>query len=1039
MKNIATKILLGFTAIILVSAGYYLLVLNQGQEGLHETAELEKTESKVARGDYFFQIMRDPATDRIPRNIRARELSYAKNLPTIRDINRQQKAKDPSFQAADYIWDFAGPVDVGGRTRALGIDRRNSNIILAGGVSGGLWKSTDGGTTWTLKTPDFQSLSVTSLAQDPLAPDTWYYGSGEFIGNSAGATGAPYFGTGIYKSTDNGESWNRLSGTSDTDVRFDSEYDFISRVVVSPTSSSVFFASNGFGVYRSTDGQNFTADPVIGSERNQIYADVAVASDGTVAAAISARTFEAGSGTHNPGIFISNSDGASGSWTEITPSTFPSNYGRSVLAFAPSNPDILYVLTHVSTQADRTQEDVRLHKIDLNAGTSEDRSDNIPEFDGDSGDFWTQNGYDLDIAVKPDDENFILIGGTNLFRGRNGFASLPSGGYDGSDESQKDEYWVGGYNKDRTFSLYPSHHPDQHITAFDPGNSNRMISGHDGGLSVTADITAAPVSWSDLDEGYTTSQYYSAAIPGGDDDERLIGGMQDNGSPFFRFNGDQSQSTSNDISFGDGGYSFFTPGNIFVSRQGGQVIRYNVDPTGEPVGSSFRFVHPSTATGPLFIHPYVIDPNDETIMYYPSTDENGTPGDQSDDKSVIFRNTQLELITNQNGSGTSTGWEELSNVDMPLGYNITALAVSNSPANILYYGGSSDDQPPVLKRLNSANSANDGEAEVSPAGTPDGAYIKNIAINPANAEEVLLVMSNYNITGLYHTTDGGSSWTPVEGNLTGSTNPGPSLRSAVIIPAESGTMYVLGTSTGVYSTQTLDGSNTSWGQEGLNKIGFAVTEHLDSRISDGDIAAGTHGLGMFKGSFQGNTDVPIITLNPSEARSGQEITINAQNFQFSTTQSENQVTIGNKTAEITGLTSSAITAIVPRAVIGRDAPTNDVVVSVTSGNEKVSSILTVLPPQDFKISQNFPNPFNPTTQIPFDLPADAEVTISIYDILGRKVKEPLRQQPFNGGTYNTTVDLTNLASGVYIYRIVAESAREGGQVYSASKKMTLIK
>lgn len=981
-----------------------------------EDSTISRPEMKKARREYFFRLLRDPATNKIPANIRSRELSHARNQPSAERIRKQRKS---TIQSAHFTWNSAGPTDIGGRTRALGIDSRNSDIIIAGGVSGGVWKSTDGGNSWQLKTGNMQSFSVTSLAQDPTNKDTWYYSSGEFIGNSASATGAPYYGTGIYKSTDNGESWSKLSSTNDDDTSYNSQFDFISRIVVAP-SGTIFFASNGFGIYRSTDdGQSFSG-PVVGSEGNQIYSDVAVASNGRLAASISSASFGQGtSGSHDPGIFISNSDGTSSSWIEVTPQTFPSEHRRSVLAFAPSNPDILYVLTYVDGSKNFGGEDIRLHKIDLAAGTATDLTSNIPDFGGDAGGFWTQAGYDMEIAVKPDDENFVLIGGTNLFRGRNGFnqSSYSS--------SEKDEYWIGGYSKSNNYSQYPNHHPDQHIIAFDPSNPNRVWSGHDGGLSVTNDITASSVSWTDMNNSYITSQFYTIALSPQADDRRLMGGTQDNGSPFFRFDSQQSATTSSDISSGDGGHAFFSNSYLFVSQQEGKVIRYNQGLNGNPT-SPYAFVHPSGASEQLFIHPYIVDPNDESIMYYP-------------DGNVMWRNTSVNLITNQNAEGTSTGWEELSSVNVPNGYTISALAVSNKPANTLYYAGYSSSNSPVLMRLDNANTARNGVQDVSISTAQNGSYIHDIAVNPINANEVVVVMSNYNITGIYHTIDGGDSWTSIEGSLTGNnSSPGPSIRSATIIPAESGTKYLVGTSTGLYSTSNLEGDNTTWGREAINQIGFAISEFVDSRISDGDVAVGTHGRGAFMGTFQGTTNAPFITLNPQEARSGEIVTIEANDFKFDTNPSGNNVTFGGVPARVTQADTAQLKVEVPRNSVSRNISDNSVLVTVNTGDTKLSTNFTVLPPRNFVLKQNYPNPFNPSTTIPFDIPAKSEVTLSIYNITGQKVLEPLKNVEYNPGAYNYTVDMSGLASGVYIYRIYLQAV-SGEDDAIQSKKMTLIK
>jgi photosystem II stability/assembly factor-like uncharacterized protein len=1035
--------ILGSSALIVAVVIFYLSYNGNQSTGVVSQKEisekisaqdnLDRVEMKLARSEYFFQLMRDPETNQIPENIRNRELDYAKTLPTARQAFAKAKSANPSLKAADYDWEQAGPFDVGGRTRALAVDQRNADIVLAGGVSGGMWKSTDGGDTWNLQTPDLPNLSVTSVAQDPLNPDTWYYSSGEVLGNSAGASGAAYYGDGIYKSTDNGNTWTLMpqASTDGTSPGLVSPYNTVSRVRVSPTTGTIFLASTGFGIYRSTDGQSFSDTPVLGTRAEQLFTDVAIASDGVVGAAISEASFDdQGSSdpgnSHDPGIFISENDGQA--WIEVTPSDFPDTYRRSVITFAPSNPDIMYVFT-LKGVGQTSNQNVAFFKIDITDPqnpSTENRSDNLPDFrenGGGTGYVNLQGGYNMVVDVKPDDEDYVFIGGTNLFRSDDGFATSPTGGYDGSNESQKDQYWIGGYAQNNGAGLYPNQHPDQHILVFPEPNSNPnlMLSGHDGGLSLTSDVTASEVSWVDKDDGYITSQFYAADIPADEGDNRLVGGTQDNGSPFFE-QGQQGTQSSTDISSGDGAYADFTDNYLFVSSQVGRILRWSED------FSELSYVYPALASDQLFIHPYAVDPNDENVMYYPENNH-------------IWRNTILNSIQSGNSSsGSTTGWEELQNIDVGPNHTITALEVSQNPGDILYFAGSQSSQRPIIKRLTGARSASSGAEDISIPGSPSGAYVKDIAINPVNANEAIVVMTNYNIVGLYHTSDGGESWSAIEGNLQGNAqNPGPSLRSATMIPSDNGIIYFVGTSTGLYSTQALDGSNTTWGQEATGILGNVVTEHLSSRISDGDIVAASHGRGIFYGDFNGSTSARFITASPFEGRPGQTLTLEANDFDFNTSASANTVTFRNTTegseavnADVVNISPSELEVEIPRGV----GESGSVFVNVESGNVSLSTPFQLLPPNDFTIKQNFPNPFNPTTTIPFDIPTDAEVTLSIYNINGQKVREPISEENFSSGTYNQSVDFTGLASGIYIYRLISES---NGQTLMKSRKLTYIK
>ncbi|HEX6981760.1 MAG TPA: T9SS type A sorting domain-containing protein [Balneolaceae bacterium] len=1007
-----------------------------------EAGEEEEKGYNKPRYEYLFKLLRDPATNSYPEDLRARELSYARSLPTFRQVKSKMKGK--AAQVEGFNWSSAGPTDVGGRTRALAVDRRDSSIVIAGGVSGGIWKSNDGGDTWQMKTPDLENLSVTSLAQHPINQDVWYYTSGEFIGNSARAPGAPYYGTGIFRSTDNGETWNRIPSTSDRNTAFDSPFDFMTRIRIHPATGNIYVASNGFGILRSTDGgDNFSIIDELGEPGYYAYADVAIAdSTGDILAVLSSEDALSGDAANNPGVFLSQDNGTT--WTEITPATFPENHGRSVVTFAPSNNDIAYILTDETN--DGTEQEVSFHYFNLATGIANDRTANLPDFrdmnGNGSGYMNLQGGYNMVVAVKPDDPNYVFVGGTNLFRSANGFASPPpDGSYDASDAAEVDQYWIGGYSQENNFGTYGTnmtasdlHHPDQHIIAFDPTNPDRMWSGHDGGISLTENVTATEVHWEDKNEGYIVTQFYTSAIPAQAGDNRLMGGTQDNGTPFFRASpgGSPNASISSlDISFGDGGYCFFTQNHFFVSQQNGVVIRYAEAGNGD-IAAPFSYVFPDAADDQLFIHPYTIDPNNEDIMYYPDGNE-------------LWRTDEATTIQTQNSDGATSGFTNLTAAAMPAGYTISALEVTRVPANILYYAGSSlGDVPPVIYKLENA-SGSSSPVDISIEDAPNGAWVKDIAVNPINGNEAIVVMSNYNIIGLYHTVNGGNSWTAIEGNLEDLSNNsaflGPSLRAATIIPSDLGTIYVVGTSTGIYTTSVLESENTTWGQVATETVGYAVTDYLASRVSDGDIAAGTHGRGMFLGDFQGNTDAPFILVEPAEARAGEIITLRANDFQFSTTLSEITVQFEDVTAEVISVSpdSTTLRVRVPRGVIERQVEDNTVTVSVMTGGQTVLGYFTILPPLDFQVTQNFPNPFSSTTTIPFDLPVDSRVTLAIYDITGKRVLRPLWEFEFNAGTYNQQIDFTGLASGIYIYRIVAEPQGGNGQTFIKSKKLTYIK
>jgi hypothetical protein len=793
-------------------------------------------ESKAARDDYYFWILRDPATNTIPSGIRQMELEHARITAVMKT------SADPQID-----WVARGPSNIGGRTRALAVDLRNPSIVLAGSVSGGMWKSVDGGNSWSLRNTPDQNLSITWVAQDPRPgfQNTWYYAGGEYIGGSARDRGGRAFtyGSGIYKSTDNGDTWQAIPSTVIRNpVVFDSPFDYVSRLVISPVTGTIFIASNAIGIYRSTDGGNnfisgedIAGGIVLGNLNEHSYNDVIVLPNGTVVASLSGdRSTDT---APFAGIYKSTQDGAPGTWELITPIGFPQNHHRSVMDFSRSEPNLVYILTH--EVLDGSNYRMNLFRFNIETGVSENLTSMVPNLGGFVGNFNPQNGYNMVVAVKPDDPNIVLLGGTNLYRTLDRFATYP-GNFDLN--------WIGGYNITNNASSYPGHHPDQHVIFFDPANPNRVWSGHDGGVSLTDDINLPKITWQNKNRGYVTTQFFTVALAEDAGDQRVIGGTQDNGTLFFVGQGD-----ARDVTSGDGSYTFLGQYFAYGSSQSGNSyrLRYSADGTIAP--GSRTSIQPSSATGQLFIHPFAIDPIDQDFMYYP-------------ERNTLWRNSKISTAVGdaRGFDGSTDGWTKL-NLSIPASLTISTLEVSQNPPHVLYVGASQRSASgtallPGIYRMDNSRAATDitpiplqsggGANAVTP-----GSYVHDIAVNPGNADEILVVISNYNVNRLFHSTNGGLSYQVVDGNLgnVGSI-PGPSVRSAQLLPIEDGTFAVVGTSTGVYSTDRLNGSQTVWAREGFNEVGTVVVERLASRMSDGTVAAGTHGRGIFTGVLK----LPVV-------------------------------------------------------------------------------------------------------------------------------------------------------------------------------------
>ncbi len=821
--------------VVAVSGFFYFSSLNKGPAGEH-SENLQSVQEKlkrvrssfspknpddaVSRVEFEINRLKDPQTGKVPDNIRQKELAFASKIPSRESLG------NPEFTAN---WDARGPFNVGGRTRALAIDLNyngsSNQRILAGGISGGVYLSTNNGSSWSLTTALDAHSSVTCIAQDPNNRNVWYYGTGEYLGNSAAGNGNfAYWGHGIFKSTNNGDSWTQLASTINNNDpnAFDDFFDIIWNVAVSPTNSDVYVATYG-GIFQSTDGGNSWGF-VLGRNQSPYSSstDVVAASNGDIYAAMGRN----GTGISEYGVYRSTNNGSS--WSNITPNSLNNDPARIVLASAPSDANTLYALVQNGNGAQAS--DHQLFRYNAGSNNWTDLSSSIPDFNdpfGGVGKFNSQGGYDLLVKVKPNDPNTIWLGGTNLIRSTDGGSN-----YD----------WVGGYHPS-DFG-YPVHHPDQHSIAFYPNNANAMISGHDGGLSQTNNVLEPTQTWNSLNNGYMTTQFYAISVdPQGGN--LILGGLQDNGS--WLASSTSSTASWSEAMTGDGAFNAIVPGGskVYVSSQLGNIVRGS---------QSNGQVTLTAAVSPAvnnpqyqFIAPMLLDPNDSRVMYLAEGNR-------------VWRNSNLDGIPDGNPNPTNINWTSLDNSAVA-NTQVTSIAVTTTPANRLYFAATNYQNTTVMKRVDNAAS-NPAGTTITPPISAQWAYLNCIAVNPNNGDEIMAVFSNYGVEGVWYSNNAGASWSNVEGNLGGQDS--PSMRWAVIHPTSSGNVYMLATSTGIYSTTSMNGGSTSWLHEGASNIGNAITAMLVSRPSDGLVVAGTHGRGVYSATVGGGGGAAVAGTNVSE-------------------------------------------------------------------------------------------------------------------------------------------------------------------------------
>jgi PKD repeat protein len=379
-------------------------------------------------------------------------------------------------------WTVMGPIGAptsgggAGRINFVRFMPGNTNIIFAGSPAGGLWKTTNGGTSWSTNTDQLTVIGCTDIAIDPANNDILYLATGD---GDAGDT----YSIGVLKSTDGGATWNTtgLSWTVNQGRR-------ISKLLIHPTNSQIVLAATSNGVYRTTNGGgNWT------QVRTGNFKDMEFKPGDPNTVYVSGTTF-----------FKSINNGQN--WTQITSGLPTTGVSRMAIAVTPANPDYVYMI--VGRNSDQGL--LGVYRSTDNGTTFTQRTGTSPNLLG-----WNSNGsdsggqawFDLAIAVSETNADVVVVGGVNIWRSTDGGANWNINGH-----------WTG--------SGAPYVHADIHDLIFLPGSGTTYFSGNDGGVFKTTNSGGA---WSDISANLTIAQQYRIGLSASTEN-LLVAGHQDNGT-----------------------------------------------------------------------------------------------------------------------------------------------------------------------------------------------------------------------------------------------------------------------------------------------------------------------------------------------------------------------------------------------------------------------------------------------------------------------------------------------------------------------------
>ena len=463
---------------------------SDGIEGEEHEGKLSKQRRFIEAYEGEIKKTLDPALGYVPSERLAIALEQTKR--------RQQELLDAGYyaQRGDVLnarWRERGPDNVGGRTNAIMVDLNDaaSKTVYAGSSGGGVWRTTDITAPvpeWKKLDDFWESIAVGGMAQDASSTNYMYVATGDFFDAR---------GMGVYRSSDGGQSFSLLAGTSTAD------FARCQSAAVNPINGDVYVASQN-GLMRSTNHGQTWQKVLVG----QMW-DVEVTSEGNIYAA-------------RDGNMYKSSTGEFGSWVGLgSQSGYPS-LGRAEFNICASDPSIIYLVGSQGNGGSRVY-------LSTNGGDSwaEKGLASYPTGATFAG---NQAWYDLDIMCNPSNPDQVFVGGLDLFVSANKGATW-----------SRISNWAGGE---------PQYvHADQHTMIFDPHLPNVAFFGNDGGVYRSNNAANALPTIIDRNFGYQTSLFYNVAMHPDTLAGYFLAGAQDNGSN--RIQGDEVGS-SFEVGGGDG-------------------------------------------------------------------------------------------------------------------------------------------------------------------------------------------------------------------------------------------------------------------------------------------------------------------------------------------------------------------------------------------------------------------------------------------------------------------------------------------------------
>jgi len=760
-------------------------------------------------------------------------VNAASALPTTGSAWQEVTTSPYNAQPSNYTDPFwgnegAGFSIVGGRTTAL--VQTGDGSWFAGTADGGVWRSSDQGQHWAPTFDSMPSLSIGALAVNPIDGSLWV-GTGE-----ANTSQDSYAGTGVYRSTDDGASYQRVGDTAAGSNPIAGRTVF--KVEFAPDGTA--YAATNNGLFRMAPGSNTWTEVLApaASDPQPYYDDQVTAVNvvpGTAGREVIAAVAWRSADLPTNGFYMSTDGGQTFSPVNVTGQLDSKDIGRTTFAYSADGSK-LYAIVESPKMLLAGDESV-LQGIFVSSGSpasvggpwkliGDEKSlaasgSALPVGSGYG--VGVQAWYNQDLAVDPANPNHVYAGLEEVFESTNGGTSWVTAS----------PYWNYTLACESTNTCPNTTHPDQHSMMIAGG---KIVIGNDGGVySRPLTDTQQYGDWSDLNSTLRSWQYYDAragALAKGG--LGVWGGLQDNGTSLLASGTSQMVEPAGGDGFdvivdpknANNMVGEYTDGTMYSSTDGGHSFADAVSPTCVAQAVIGITQRSDCDPGARFVTPLIQDQQSANVWV--------TGG-----RYVWISNAGWSTICND----SACSW---SNVfDTGAGHAVTALSSANG-GKIVYaawVGGGGNPGPAFASGI--ATNYGGTWHQVSTSGLPNR-YIAGVTVDPSNPAHAYAVFNGYSrrwipgggVGHVFETLNGGASWTDISGNL-------PDIASDALVLSHG--QLALATDAGAFTAAAGQGAGTTWSRLGTGLPNASINDLTVG--PNGYIYAGTHGRGIWRLSF----------------------------------------------------------------------------------------------------------------------------------------------------------------------------------------------